>query len=201
MSGTPDDEAIHASSSSSAAPTAAADTNMSTSADANGDSPSSMAAAAGVTTGWGDWSSTFSTFDVSALTTTLSAKASEAYNELNAIDVRALADTIAERANEAAKELEARADEAFGVQKNNPSGSSGGVASSPASTSTNAPIANKEVVEHSEPTIVAPVEQMVEAKVPSSAPSPKTVSKPRAKTSPAKPAKLVAVEADDESAD
>ncbi len=201
MSGTPDDEAIHASSSSAAAPTAAADTNMSTSADANGDSPSSMAAAAGVTTGWGDWSSTFSTFDVSALTTTLSAKASEAYNELNAIDVRALADTIAERANEAAKELEARADEAFGVQKNNPSGSSGGVASSPASTSTNAPIANKEVVEHSEPTIVAPVEQMVEAKAPSSAPSPKTVSKPRAKTSPAKPAKLVAVEADDESAD
>ena len=199
MSGTPDDEAVHASS-SSAPPTAAAVTNISTLIDVNGDSPSSTAAAAGVTTGWGDWSSTFSTFDVSALTTTLSAKASEAYNELNTIDVRALADTIAERANEAAKELEARADEAFGVQKTIPSGS-GGVASSPALTSTNAPIANKEVVEHSEPRIVAPVEQMVEAKAPSSAPSPKTVSKPRAKTSPAKPVKLVAVEADDESAD
>jgi len=199
MSGTPDDEAVHASS-SSAPPTAAAVTNISTLIDVNGDSPSSTAAAAGVTTGWGDWSSTFSTFDVSALTTTLSAKASEAYNELNTIDVRALADTIAERANEAAKELEARADEAFGVQKTIPSGS-GGVASSPALTSTNAPIANKEVVEHSEPRIVASVEQMVEAKAPSSAPSPKTVSKPRAKTSPAKPVKLVAVEADDESAD
>ena len=199
MSGTPDDEAVHASS-SAAPPTAAAVTNISTLIDVNGDSPSSTAAAAGVTTGWGDWSSTFSTFDVSALTTTLSAKASEAYNELNAIDVRALADTIAERANEAAKELEARADEAFGVQKTVPSGS-GGVASSPALTSTKAPIANKEVVEHSEPRIVAPVEQMVEAKAPSSAPSPKTMSKPRAKTSPAKPVKLVAVEADDESAD
>ena len=199
MSGTPDDEAVHASS-SAAPPTTAAVTNISTLIDVNGDSPSSTAAAAGVTTGWGDWSSTFSTFDVSALTTTLSAKASEAYNELNTIDVRALADTIAERANEAAKELEARADEAFGVQKTIPSGS-GGVASSPALTSTNAPIANKEVVEHSEPRIVAPVEQMVEAKAPSSAPSPKTVSKPRAKTSPAKPVKLVAVEADDESAD
>jgi len=68
--------------------------------------------------GWGDWSSTFAslpTFDVNALRETISAKATEAYNELNSIDVRAIADTIAERANEAAKELEARADEAFGA--------------------------------------------------------------------------------------
>ena len=62
----------------------------------------------GWTTG-NDWS-----FD--SLTTTISARASEALNELNNVDVRAMAEAITERASEAARDLEHRADEAFGLK-------------------------------------------------------------------------------------
>ena len=62
----------------------------------------------GWTTG-NDWS-----FD--SLTTTISARASEALNELNNVDVRAIAEAITERASEAARDLEHRADEAFGLK-------------------------------------------------------------------------------------
>ena len=62
----------------------------------------------GWTTG-NDWS-----FD--SLTTTISARASEALNELNSVDVRAMAEAITERASEAARDLEHRADEAFGLK-------------------------------------------------------------------------------------
>ncbi len=62
----------------------------------------------GWTTG-NDWS-----FD--SLTTTISARASEALNELNNVDVRAMAEAITERASEAARDLEHRADEALGLK-------------------------------------------------------------------------------------
>ena len=61
------------------------------------------------------WSAQEWSFD--SRTTTISAKASEALQELNNVDVRAMAETIAERASEAAKELEQRADEAFGMKE------------------------------------------------------------------------------------
>lgn len=60
-------------------------------------------------------SSDWNNFSFDSFATSISARASEALNELNSVDVRGMADTLAEKASEAAKELEQRADEAFGM--------------------------------------------------------------------------------------
>lgn len=60
-------------------------------------------------------SSDWNNFSFDSFASSISARASEALNELNSVDVRGMADALAEKASEAAKELEQRADEAFGV--------------------------------------------------------------------------------------
>ena len=92
----------------------------------------------GWTTG-NDWS-----FD--SLTTTISARASEALNELNNVDVRAMAEAITERASEAARDLEHRADEAFGL-KDAGKNATGDVARASGDESADASVSEEKVAE------------------------------------------------------
>src|SRR6056300_1519815 len=61
--------------------------------------------------GGGTSTSDWNNFSFDSLASSISARASEALNELNSVDVKGMADALAEKASEAAKELEQRADE------------------------------------------------------------------------------------------
>ena len=75
--------------------------------------------------GGGTSTSDWNNFSFDSLASSISARASEALNELNSVDVKGMADALAEKASEAAKELEQRADEAFGVSSTMTTGTSG----------------------------------------------------------------------------
>jgi len=139
----------------------------------------------GWTTG-SDWS-----FD--SLTTTISARASEALNELNNVDVRAMAEAISERASEAARDLEQRADEAFGL-KDAGKNATGDVArtSGDESADATASVSEKKVAEpdvsSSVPSATMAPNETESEKKPESEPKPPTAKPKVAPRSPPPPA-------------